>query len=234
MLPHLPYHITIVFIITTLATLVLMMLAMFTSSNEWVKRRANLFSMLLLMWLIFQSTLSLNGWYIERKSIPPHIAFPVVTFSVIIITLFVTKAGRKFLDALNMHWLVWLHIVRLLVEICLWWLAAERQVPQSMTFEGHNFDIVFGITAPFVVWLYFHKQRMSRSLFALWNVLGIVSLFVIVITAAGAAPTALQAWNFTHPNYAVLHFPFVWLPAFIVPCVLLAHLQVLRALLKKS
>ncbi|HVF96549.1 MAG TPA: hypothetical protein VM871_04480, partial [Flavisolibacter sp.] len=37
---------------------------------------------------------------------------------------------------------------------------------------------------------------------------------------------------FDQPNIAVLYFPFIWLPSFIVPVVLLSHLVCIRQLLK--
>lgn len=134
-----------------------------------------------------------------------------------------------------MKYLIWIHLVRIPVEICLLWLAQNKQVPFSMTFEGYNYDIIFGLTAPIVALLYFKFKRIPSSVFLAWNILGLISLLAIVIRAAGATPTKLQVWDFEQPNYAVLHFPFIWLPSVIVPIVMLAHLiAVRRVVLKKE
>jgi hypothetical protein len=45
---------------------------------------------------------------------------------------------------------------------------------------------------------------------------------------------ALPTPGLREPNLAILHFPFVWLPACVVPLVLLAHLTAIRALLTKK
>ena len=42
--------------------------------------------------------------------------------------------------------------MRVGVEVVLFWLFIKRVVPESMTFEGRNFDIISGITAPFVAY----------------------------------------------------------------------------------
>lgn len=224
----LPYHITLVFILTTLFTLVLFLVSLAVSKDPVIQKRAHLISLLLLLWTIFQSTLALNGWYMDRVSVPPHIMFPVITFAVIILSLFAIPGGRRILDGFSMKILVWIHVVRIPVEICLYWLFQQKQVPVSMTFSGYNFDIVIGLTAPIVALLYFNRKVLSKGIFLGWNILGIISLLAIVIRAAGATPTKLQMWDFDRPNYAVLHFPFIWLPSVIVPIVLLAHLIVIR------
>jgi hypothetical protein len=46
-----------------------------------------------------------------------------------------------------------------------------------------------------------------------------------------SAPGLFQTRAFDQPNVGVLYFPFVWLPGFIVPAVLLSHLVVLTKLL---
>ena len=56
----------------------------------------------------------------------------------------------------------------------------------------------------------------------------------IVVNAILSAPFTFQQFAFDQPNVAVLYFPFVWLPCFIVPVVLFSHLVLIRQLLKKE
>jgi len=58
-------------------------------------------------------------------------------------------------------------------------------------------------------------------------------LLNIVTTALLAAPTPFQRFAFDQPNVAVLYFPFVWLPACVVPIALLAHLVAIWRLAAK-
>jgi hypothetical protein len=114
------------------------------------------------------------------------------------------------------------------VELILYWLFLHGAIPEIMTFEGHNFDILAGLTAPFVAYFGFTKRKLSPTMIMLWNVVCIGLLGNIVITALLSAPSPLQRLAFDQPNIAILHFPFSWLPTFIVPLVLLAHLTAIR------
>jgi hypothetical protein len=120
------------------------------------------------------------------------------------------------------------------VEIVLLWLYQHGQVPQLMTFEGRNFDILSGLTAPLVAWLTFRGGRMNRSLLILWNLLAFGLLLNIMTNAILSLETPFQQFAFEQPNRGVLYFPFIWLPAIIVPIVFVSHVISLWQLLKQK
>jgi len=68
----------------------------------------------------------------------------------------------------------------------------------------------------------------------LWNVMALALLLNIVINALLSAPFPFQQFAFDQPNIAILYFPFVWLPSFIVVTVLFSHLVSLRKLIKNK
>jgi len=142
------------------------------------------------------------------------------------------KIRTIFIDGLPQSTLTFLHIVRIPVELVLYWLFLHQAVPELMTFSGRNFDILAGITAPFVAYYGLQKQLMGRKTLITWNLVALALLFNIVIHAVLSAPFAFQQLAFDQPNIAVLYFPFSWLPGFIVPVVLFAHLVSVRQLLK--
>jgi hypothetical protein len=102
-----------------------------------------------------------------------------------------------------------------------------------MTFEGTNFDLFSGITAPIVAYLEFRTTTNKRLLFA-WNILCLLLLLNVVITAVFALPSPFQKLAFEQPNIAVLYFPFNLLPTVVVPTVLLGHLVAIRQLTKNN
>jgi hypothetical protein len=59
-------------------------------------------------------------------------------------------------------------------------------------------------------------------------------LFNIVLTAILPAPLPIQQLAFDQPKIAVMYFPFVYLPGFIVPIVLFSHLVSLKKLMQAS
>jgi hypothetical protein len=150
-----------------------------------------------------------------------------------IIIVFTTSGGKQFIDSLPQKTLTWLHIVRLPVEIVLYLLYTQEAIPQLMTFEGRNFDILMGISAPLVAHYGFMNNQPQKKLLLYWNIAGIILLFNIVINALLSAPGPLQRLAFDHTNISIIQFPYSWLPTFIVPVVLFSHLVAIRQLTRK-
>ncbi len=183
-----------------------------------------------LAWLVLQSVAGLSGFYTVSTGGPPRFAYLVMPPLVLIVMLFVLKGGRRFLDGLDVRVLTLLHIVRIPVELTLYWLYLHKAVPRAMTFEGRNFDILCGLTAPLVWYFGFVKPRLGRGVLIGWNIVCILFVVNIAVTAVLAASPAFQHFGFERRNIALSNFPFVWLPCCIVPTVLLAHLAAIRRL----
>jgi hypothetical protein len=109
-------------------------------------------------------------------------------------------------------------------------LFVNQGVPEIMTFEGRNFDILAGLTAPLITYFGFVKRSISTRIILVWNLVCLALLLNIAITGFLSAPSPLQKLAFEQPNIAVLYFPFSWLVSFIVPVVLLGHLTAIRQL----
>ena len=132
------------------------------------------------------------------------------------------------MDGLPLLHLTYVNVVRIPVEIVLYWLYLNKAVPELMTFAGSNFDILAGISAPLVAYVGLRKQKLSKKVVLWWNIAALALLLNIVIHAVLSAPFVFQQLAFDQPNIGVLYFPFVWLPAFIVPVVLFGHLVSIR------
>jgi hypothetical protein len=148
--------------------------------------------------------------------------------------MFLLESGRKFIDSLNIETLTILHILRLPVEITLYYLLLAELIPESMTFEGSNFDIISGITAPVIYYFVFVLRKIGARILLIWNFLCLVLLLNVVITAILSVPTPFQQFAFDQPNIGVGYFPFVLLPAALVPIVFLSHLASIRQLSKRK
>lgn len=177
-----------------------------------------------------------TGMFHNTLQTPPFILFVPMASILCIALLFVFKSGRKMLSALSLKQLTALHVVRIPVELVLYMLFLEKQVPELMTFAGQNPDILSGITAPLVMLLFFRNHKINKTALIIWNVLCLMLLFNIVIRAVLSLPTPFQQLGFDQPNIAILSFPYIWLPGIVVPIVLLSHLAALRQLFqtKKS
>ncbi|MEP7168388.1 MAG: hypothetical protein ABI855_03385, partial [Bacteroidota bacterium] len=154
---------------------------------------------------------------------PPRLALAVLP-PVTIILLIMIFRKKAWLNIFSLKTLTWIHIVRIPVELILLGLYFDKQIPQLMTFEGRNFDILSGLTAPLIAYFCFTKNNWNKKVALLWNVVCLGLLLNILINAILSAPFSFQKFAYDQPNVAVAFFPFIWLPSFVVPIILFSHL----------
>lgn len=188
--------------------------------------------MILLAWLGVQTLIGRSGFYTVTDTIPPRFLLMVTPPLLLIIRLFATSKGRNYIDGLDLKTLTVLHTIRIPVELVLIWLFVHKTVPELMTFEGRNFDILSGLSAPIIYYFGFVKKQLNSKSILLWNIICLVLLINIIANAVLSAPFPFQKFAFDQPNIAVLFFPFNWLPSFVVPLVLFSHLATIWQLRK--
>ena len=103
-----------------------------------------------------------------------------------------------------------------------------------MTFEGANFDILSGLTAPLVYYFGFVKNKLGKQVLVAWNIACILLLLNVVRNAALSLPERFHQFGFEQPNIAVGYFPFLLLPSCLVPLVLFSNLAAIRQLMTKK
>jgi hypothetical protein len=188
----------------------------------------------ILVWMLLVGILGYIGFYNVQDAIPPRFIFLVVPGVFFVIFYFLSSSGKKFNSSLNIKWLTLLHTIRIPVEIVLYYMFVAGFIPDLMTFEGYNYDILSGISAPILYYAVFIKGWIGEKGLLIWNFVCLALLINIVTIAILSAETPIQRLAFEQPNVGVAYFPFVWLPAVIVPIVLYAHLASIRLLLKSS
>lgn len=183
-----------------------------------------------LLWISLITGLAILGFFENINTIPPR-------FLVVLLGDFVfVFLGFKFLKKvkINTKLLLLVHTLRLPVEIGLYQLFLQKQIPKVMTFEGYNFDIVMGVSAILLLgYLHFFQKNIHKMFYLVWNFVGIFLLSTIVVIAIISAPLPIQLLGFEQPNVAVLKFPFILLPSFIVPMVFLSHILMIRSIVAK-
>jgi hypothetical protein len=224
LLTYLPLPMIIFFLLTTLLALFFLGKAVRGSKTAVIGS---------ILWMCVQSAIALSGFYLVTSAVPPRFLLAVVPPLLLIAGLFATTAGRRFLDGMDLKWCVLIHSIRIFVEINLYWLFIYKQVPALMTFEAGNLDILAGLTSP-LIWWAFSRGHIGKRGLLIWNSLCLLSVLNAFVRAMLSAPFRFQKFAFDQPTIAILHFPFVLLPAFIVPAVLLCHLVVFRKLLGRT
>jgi hypothetical protein len=190
--------------------------------------------LIITLWLVLQAIMGIAGFYENSQTTPPRLIFMLLPTIILMLFLFNSKRGKAFIDSLNLKYLTLLHSVRILVEIVLLQLFLSKAIPEDMTFEGRNFDILSGISALLIFYFGYVKKSIGHRIILFWNIICLMLVINVVMYGILSAPYILQQLNFDQPNIAVLHFPFVWLAGFVVPVVVFAHLVAIRRYLIRS
>jgi hypothetical protein len=198
-------------------------------TDQTKKKTSNLIMIGLIVWLLLVSIWSLSGLMTDFSMFPFNFA-PVlfVPLIVVIASLFSKKLGI-ILQNIPQQNLVRLQLFRFPVELLLWALFAAQALPEQMTFEGRNFDILAGITAPLIAWL-ITRNKISRTGLIFWNLAGMATLINIVTIALLSTPTPIRTFMNDPANTIVAYFPVSWLPAFLVPLAYTLHFYSLKKL----
>jgi hypothetical protein len=183
----------------------------------------------MLSWLAGLLVLSNEGFFAEFEKMPPRIMLALAVPLGTILFLTFKRSFGELLDGISPAALIYLQAFRILVELVLWLLYKDGICPKQMTFEGWNFDVLAGITAPIIAWLAFGGGRKNKTLAIVWNIVGLGLLMTIIVIAILSFP---QIGLLTPPNRMIAYWPMIWLPGFVAPFALMLHLFSLRQLLR--
>ncbi len=189
---------------------------------------------LLAGWLGVAMLLGLQGFFLPNPEQPvPSIAYSAVPLVIGYLFLFASKSFQKNVDAIPPHWIIGVQLYRILgIDFLI--LYFQGQIPGEFAIPAGIGDMLIGITAPLVAYLYFRKHRSARTAAIIWNIAGIFDLTLAVTLGVLSSPGPLQLLSIQSPNELITAFPLVLVPVFAVPLSILLHLFSLRVLLGKK
>jgi hypothetical protein len=221
---NLPVYIGITFGCVVLATLGFLFYAFYLASPDKKDFTPTIVTTFLVVWIFIISILTFNDFFLDFDSMPPRLMLIFFPNLIVIISVLSIRKTRDYLMKLPLTTLTYIHIVRVPVEIVLWWLALRNFLPWVLTFEGVNYDILSGISAPFAGVFLVGLRSKSRIGAIAWNLIALGLVINIVVRAIWATPYFFDPTIYEVPNIAVFYFPFVLLPGFVVPVVIFCHL----------
>lgn len=188
----------------------------------------------ILVWTLLISVMAATGIFQNFDTLPPRITLTLMP-PMVFVLIMTWRSGnlKEILKNIPVHWLIYLQSFRIAVELILWWHHKEGVVPIQMTFEGQNFDVMAGLTAPIIGYLYAKKGKSMRKLALAWNIVGLLLLFNILTIAILSFPTRLRYFMNEPANTFVAEFPFVLLPGFLVAVAYSMHFFSIKQLLKR-
>jgi hypothetical protein len=174
-------------------------------------------------WLALTAVIAASGFLSNFEARPPRMLFVVGPALVGTVMLAHSRWLGTLLQHIPIAWPIAAQAFRVLVELMLWWFFAAGLIPRQMTFEGMNFDVVTGLLAiPVAIGL--TRLGWPRAIGIAYNALGLLLLFTIVAVAILSVPGPFRVFMNEPANTLPASFPFVWLPAFLVPAALFFHL----------
>ena len=186
--------------------------------------------LLLLVWIALSHILGTANIFRIHSYAVPFIAFVIpYVFSKIVSG---SQGLSKAIDSLPNHFIIGVQIYRTLgiLFLILYWegiMPAEFAIPSGVG------DIIIGVTAPVVAYLYYKRATVAKKLALYWNYFGILDLVIAMTVGPLTAPTLVQVLALNNPNEAILLYPMVTVPTFAVPFSFILHIISLRILKKK-
>ncbi len=181
--------------------------------------------------LLLVGVLALDRQFADTEALPPPIAYAIVPAFCGMLFLAFHPLTLRWVREIPQRWLIGLQTFRLVIEVQLYGLYLAGLLPRAMTFEGQNFDILIGLSAPFIAW-YVHRSHTQRHgqprLVAAWNAIGLILLTNVVVRGLLSMPTKFQVFTDPPGNIGMVYFPWIWIPTFIVPFAYLLHILSLR------
>ncbi len=182
-------------------------------------------------YLLLIGILALDKVFADFTATPPPIIYAILPGFFGMLFIAFHPLTLRWIREIPQRWLIGLQAFRLFIEIQLFFLAKEGLIPKLLTFEGRNFDILIGLSAPFVAWYVHREHRADRGcprFVATWNILGLILLTNVAVHGFLSAPTKFQVFTEPPANIGMALFPWIWIPTFVVPLAYLLHILSLR------
>jgi hypothetical protein len=161
---------------------------------------------------------------------PPNIAFAIAVPTILGSLLVRSQTFMRWISHVPLHVLVGVQLYRVLGGLFL--IAyAQGDMPGEFALPAGIGDILVGLGAVIVaVVLLKRGERRARSLVLAWCAFGILDLVVAVATGFLSAPSPIQQLAIDNPNAAIVSYPFVLIPTFLVPVSIILHVYVIARL----
>lgn len=236
--PDIPVYISIFLIIITGLILIFIIFTINFSFKAYdikaAKRRFYVFLtfLLILTWLIITSVIALRGTLLDFQTTPPKMMVILIPSVLSVIYLSISERVNNILNTVPASWLIYVQSFRILLEAILWLLYKNGTIPVQMTFQGLNYDLLVGFSSPIIAYYSLTEKKWPKIVPLLWNFAGILLLTNIVIISFLSAPTPFRQFFNEPANTLPAFFPFVWLPAFIVPFAFLVHILSIKQIMR--
>jgi hypothetical protein len=217
--------------VTVLFFVCLVALAVIFTAFRYLGQRTGIAAAIILpIWLAYVGLLSYTGLVGDAERRPPGIAFIVLpTILFIAVALVRRPLGARVAASIPVALLIGAQTFRIGVELILHRAWQDGLAPRMLTYEGANFDIMIGVSAPIVAWAVW-KGRLSAKWAIVWSVAGFLMLANVIARSAMTAPGPFLTIQAEVPNLVIGTFPYTFIPGFFAPLAIALHVLTIRGL----
>lgn len=179
-------------------------------------------------WLALSGALAAAGVLAPSPHRPPPNLIVAMVGIVALCVLALAAPGRRLAGRVHAKWVVGMQAFRIPVELFLWLASTAGIAPVLMSWHGRNFDMISGVLALALgLTMILTRRPLPRAVLVAFHVVGLGLVLNVVVHAVLALPGPLQRIYGQEPLF-VTTFPYVWLPALLVPLAIAGHLFGLR------
>lgn len=180
-------------------------------------------ALLLGSWMLLQYAIAASDFYLLGASLPPRFALALVPPLGIVMLVVLLPNAVQWIAQLDVRSLLWVHVLRVPIEVVLHRLYQEGGVPVELTWSGRNWDVLSGLSAAMILWRCRGADLLHRPWFRYWNIAALLLVLNVLVCGVLSGPSPFQQFRSAGSDLALLQAPFVWLPSVLVPLVILAH-----------
>jgi hypothetical protein len=188
-------------------------------------RRKKLFitSFVMAIWLGIQYLLSENGFYSNLNLAPRIPLFMVLPLFLFTLILFKKNKKKPFIQAIPIYIPIAYQSFRAVIEGLFYYTFLQGILPVQVTFEGVNYDVLWGISAV-LMGMYAFRKNASKKLLIIWNYIGIgvVAFAAFTFITSFYFPSIWGSENL-RISKEFNQFPFLLLPSFFMPSAIFVH-----------
>ena len=183
---------------------------------------------LLATWFLAVTAAAVAGAWLD-PAIPRALGYFIPA---LVLSLVLWRAGwlQAAVQELSPAAIPWLQTLRIGGGLTLYAAWASGIAPWGWVVRAGTGDILVGLGAAAVASLLGTGLAWSRTAAIVWNVFGLVDLAHTLVRGLLSAPGPQQRIFEIPPNLVPAVFPFLYLPAFIVPLTILLHILSLQQL----
>lgn len=180
-------------------------------------------------WVLYIIELSSSDFLADFSLPPKIVVFVILPAFVFTAIFFSLKRFNATIAAFPIALTVYYQTFRVVVELLILGLYKEGIGPELVTFEGRNFDILAGLTAPIIGYLAYNKKLISHKVVIVWNICGLLLLanIVFIFQTVIIKP---EMWGFNEVPVSLdfTRLPYIFIAAVFMPSAVFMHVFSIR------